>query len=60
PVLREAPEACTFADRCGYADDLCRSSRPELAPGPAGHPVRCWHPLSAAGPVAALTGRGPR
>ncbi|MBX6357343.1 MAG: ABC transporter ATP-binding protein, partial [Micromonosporaceae bacterium] len=23
PVLREAPEACTFADRCGYADDLC-------------------------------------
>jgi peptide/nickel transport system ATP-binding protein len=46
PVLREATDACTFADRCGYADDVCRSRRPDLAPGPAGHPVRCWHPLA--------------
>jgi peptide/nickel transport system ATP-binding protein len=46
PVLQSSPEACTFADRCTYADHLCRSTRPELSPGPAGHPVRCFHPLS--------------
>jgi peptide/nickel transport system ATP-binding protein len=50
PVLREATDACTFADRCGYADDVCRSRSPDLVPGPAGHPVRCWHPL---GPLEA-------
>jgi peptide/nickel transport system ATP-binding protein len=52
PVLRVAQDGCTFADRCGYADDVCRTRRPELEPGPAGHSVRCWHPLSP--PVAAL------
>ena len=45
PTLRVSPDACTFADRCGRADPLCRSRRPELLPGPAGHPVRCVHPL---------------
>jgi peptide/nickel transport system ATP-binding protein len=45
PTLRSSPEACTFADRCGYADEVCRTERPELGPGPAGHPVRCFHPL---------------
>jgi peptide/nickel transport system ATP-binding protein len=48
PILRASPDACTFADRCTYSDDLCRTSRPEPEPGPAGHPVRCWHPLQAA------------
>ena len=55
PVLAESPDACTFADRCRYADDVCRAHRPEPEPGPAGHPVRCWHPL----PVAALRGARP-
>jgi peptide/nickel transport system ATP-binding protein len=45
PVLADSPGACTFAERCAYADDTCRTRRPELEPGPAGHPVRCWHPL---------------
>ena len=45
PTLRSSPDECTFADRCGRADSLCRSRRPELLPGPAGHPVRCVHPL---------------
>jgi peptide/nickel transport system ATP-binding protein len=45
PTVRTSPDACTFADRCGRADALCRSRRPELLPGPAGHPVRCVHPL---------------
>jgi peptide/nickel transport system ATP-binding protein len=52
PTLRNSLESCTFADRCSYADELCRTVRPLLANGPAGHPVRCWHPLhSASGPV---------
>ncbi len=45
PVLEDSPDACTFADRCGYADDVCRQRRPAMETGPAGHPVRCWHPL---------------
>ena len=45
PTLRSSPDECTFADRCGRADALCRSRRPELLLGPAGHPVRCFHPL---------------
>jgi peptide/nickel transport system ATP-binding protein len=58
PVLEASPDACTFADRCGYADDTCRRHRPAMEPGPAGHSVRCWHPLppppirSAAGTLA--------
>jgi len=47
PILAESPDACTFADRCPFADEVCRGTRPELEPGPAGHPVRCWHPLHA-------------
>ena len=46
PVLSSSPDACTFAERCPRADRTCRSHRPELEPGPAGHPVRCWHPLA--------------
>jgi peptide/nickel transport system ATP-binding protein len=53
PVLPSSPEACTFADRCTYADDVCRSRTPAMEPGPAGHRVRCWHPLPV--PVGAAT-----
>ena len=52
PTMRESPPACTFADRCGYADDVCRQERPLLKAGPAGHPVRCFHPLPAPAPSA--------
>jgi peptide/nickel transport system ATP-binding protein len=51
PTMRESPDACTFADRCGFADDVCRRHRPLLEPGPAGHPVRCFHPLPVPEPV---------
>ncbi len=47
PVLRQPSNACTFADRCTHADELCRTQRPLLEPWPGGHPVRCWHPLPA-------------
>jgi peptide/nickel transport system ATP-binding protein len=46
PVLSSSSDSCTFADRCAHTDDLCRSSRPPFEPGPAGHPVACWHPVS--------------
>jgi peptide/nickel transport system ATP-binding protein len=45
PTMRTSPQACTFADRCSYADQVCRTEKPLLGPGPAGHPVRCFHPL---------------
>jgi peptide/nickel transport system ATP-binding protein len=45
PTLRSSPDECTFADRCPRADAQCRARRPELRTGPAGHPVRCVHPL---------------
>jgi peptide/nickel transport system ATP-binding protein len=48
PTMRTSPPACTFADRCSFVDDQCRTARPPLAAGPAGHPVRCFHPLPAA------------
>jgi peptide/nickel transport system ATP-binding protein len=47
PVLRTTQDACTFAERCGYAQEQCRSHRPDSAPGPAGHPVACWYPIAA-------------
>ena len=51
PVLSEQPDACTFADRCGAADELCRTRRPPLEspPGPDGdeHVAACWHPVPA-------------
>ncbi|MER7071402.1 ABC transporter ATP-binding protein [Terrabacter sp. NPDC000476] len=52
PVLREQPDACTFADRCPAADERCRTSAPPLAtaPGrPASHAVACWHPRGEQG-----------
>jgi peptide/nickel transport system ATP-binding protein len=52
PTMRFSPDACTFADRCERVDGRCRSSRPALLPGPAGHPVRCHHPLPLPGPEA--------
>jgi peptide/nickel transport system ATP-binding protein len=52
PMLASSPDACTFADRCGRADDVCRRHRPTMEPGPAGHPVRCWHPLPVPQPAA--------
>jgi peptide/nickel transport system ATP-binding protein len=46
PVLRSSEDLCTFADRCGHAKEQCRISRPVFGPGPAGHPVACWYPVT--------------
>jgi peptide/nickel transport system ATP-binding protein len=45
PTIRSSPPSGTFADRCGHADVLCRTELPAYVRGPAGHLVRCFHPL---------------
>lgn len=35
---------CSFAERCPFADETCRSTRPPLTSEPAGHRIACWHP----------------
>jgi peptide/nickel transport system ATP-binding protein len=44
PMLATQPDACTFADRCPAADDLCRTSQPPLEQTRLHHEVACWHP----------------
>ncbi len=44
PSLRELPTMCAFADRCPRADELSRSSVPELRYVLPGHLVACFHP----------------
>ncbi|MEI6201754.1 MAG: oligopeptide/dipeptide ABC transporter ATP-binding protein, partial [Enhydrobacter sp.] len=37
---------CSFAPRCRYADDECRSAKPPLIdPHKVGGLYACWHPL---------------
>ncbi len=44
PSLAELPSACAFAPRCPRADDLTRSTVPELREVAPGHRVACFHP----------------
>ncbi|MYQ84857.1 MULTISPECIES: ABC transporter ATP-binding protein [unclassified Streptomyces] len=50
PSLDSQPDACTFAPRCGRADDACTGGRPgfmSIAPeagADAPHRAACWHP----------------
>ncbi|HWI72752.1 MAG TPA: oligopeptide/dipeptide ABC transporter ATP-binding protein, partial [Baekduia sp.] len=37
------PAGCSFAPRCGFADEQCRAQRPPLAATDARR-VACWHP----------------
>ena len=46
PSLFNLPKGCRFADRCGYAADLCRTNEPELKACADGRHVRCHYPLS--------------
>jgi peptide/nickel transport system ATP-binding protein len=43
PSLANLPPGCTFAPRCGYATDQCRTSYPPLEERRRGHWVACWH-----------------
>ena len=44
PSLAELPDACAFAPRCPRADELTRSSVPELREVRPSHFVACFHP----------------
>ncbi|MFD1038963.1 ABC transporter ATP-binding protein [Virgibacillus byunsanensis] len=43
PSLNNIPDGCRFADRCEFADELCRTKEPELRDYRNGQKVRCWH-----------------
>jgi len=45
PTLGEVVSACVFADRCGAADDACRSLAPDWSEVD-GRRVRCHHPVA--------------
>jgi oligopeptide transport system ATP-binding protein len=43
PLLIHPPDACRFAARCNFAQDICRTDEPDLTPrGQTGHLARCW------------------
>ena len=39
--------SCSFADRCKFATDKCRTQHPELVDAGNGHMYRCFFPLGA-------------
>jgi len=46
PNLLKLSDGCSFAPRCAYVTDRCRSQRPELEAGDEpGHFFACWNPL---------------
>ena len=38
----DLPVGCSFAPRCGYAEEYCRTHPPALMALPDGRAVRCW------------------
>jgi oligopeptide/dipeptide ABC transporter ATP-binding protein len=48
PDLSEPLPGCSFAPRCGSAQDDCRQAAPPLAEHEPGHRWACWHPLNGA------------
>jgi oligopeptide/dipeptide ABC transporter ATP-binding protein len=49
PDLAALPAGCSFAPRCGAAQDDCRQARPALAEHELGHRWACWHPRGIGG-----------
>jgi peptide/nickel transport system ATP-binding protein len=45
PSPLNPPNGCKFSTRCAYAQDLCRQSRPALAPAEDGRSIACHFPL---------------
>ena len=46
PSPIDKPPGCPFAPRCGYATDVCRTTRPPLVTLAPGRDVACHHPLA--------------
>jgi peptide/nickel transport system ATP-binding protein len=49
PALSNLPPGCTFAPRCAFADDTCRSQFPTYEQKRPGHWAACWHSDRVAG-----------
>ncbi len=47
PSLVNLPKGCSFAPRCPYATDKCRSERPETYTTETGHYARCHYSMDA-------------
>ena len=43
PALSNLPPGCTFAPRCAFADDTCRSHYPAYEEKAPAHWAACWH-----------------
>jgi peptide/nickel transport system ATP-binding protein len=43
PALTNLPPGCTFAPRCPFADERCRSFYPPYEQKRPGHWAACWH-----------------
>src|SRR5712672_685789 len=43
PALTNLPPGCSFAPRCPYADERCRSFYPPYEQKRPGHWAACWH-----------------
>jgi peptide/nickel transport system ATP-binding protein len=43
PALTNLPPGCSFAPRCAFADDQCRSFYPPYEQKRPGHWAACWH-----------------
>src|SRR6266849_2315606 len=43
PALTNLPPGCSFAPRCPFADDRCRSFYPPYEQKRPGHWAACWH-----------------
>ena len=43
PALSNLPPGCTFAPRCAFADDICRTRYPAYEEKRSGHWAACWH-----------------
>src|ERR1700722_8587713 len=43
PALTNLPAGCSFAPRCPYADEQCRSFYPPYEQKRPGHWAACWH-----------------
>ena len=43
PALTNLPPGCSFAPRCPFADDQCRSFYPPYEQKRPGHWAACWH-----------------
>ena len=54
PDLTALPAGCAFAERCGYATDECRQTRPDVVMLAPDHGARCLRTDATAAAAAAL------